>query len=47
MRVDCPAIIQVALSLNPDGTEGLVIEIASRAAERYRVAVCCLEDKGS
>ena len=36
----------VVLSLSAGGTERLVIELAKRAAARFRVTVCCLEDKG-
>jgi glycosyltransferase involved in cell wall biosynthesis len=40
-------VLQVVLNLDPGGTERLVIEICSRLRQRYRIAVCCLEDAGA
>src|SRR5437762_4660051 len=45
--LDRPAVLQIVLSLNPGGTERLVIEIAKRLTERFRMTVCCLDDRGA
>jgi glycosyltransferase involved in cell wall biosynthesis len=41
------AVMQVALSLSPGGTERLVIEISRRLAQRRPVVVCCLDEPGT
>lgn len=41
------SVLQVVLSLNPGGTERLVIDIAKRLLPRVSTTVCCLEDAGS
>src|SRR5262245_32991262 len=41
-----PRVLQVVLSLNPGGTERLVIEIVKRLHCQMPMAVCCLEDAG-
>lgn len=41
------AIMQVALSLDPGGTERLVVELAKRASARFAVSVCCLDAPGA
>src|SRR5438093_11321298 len=40
-------VMQVALSLNPGGTERLVIEIARRLAPVVDMRVCCLDELGA
>jgi glycosyltransferase involved in cell wall biosynthesis len=40
-------VMQVVLSLNPGGTERLVVEIARRVALMSRSVVCCLDDPGA
>jgi glycosyltransferase involved in cell wall biosynthesis len=40
-------VLQVALSLNPGGTERLVAELATRLNPRFPSAVCCLDEKGT
>lgn len=42
-----PRVLQVVLSLNPGGTERLVIEIARRLHGTMPAAVCCLDDEGA
>jgi len=42
-----PNVLQVVLSLNPGGTERLVVEIIKRLRSELPMAVCCLEDAGS
>jgi glycosyltransferase involved in cell wall biosynthesis len=42
-----PRVLQVALSLNPGGTERLVVELASRLHEHLPMAVCCLDEAGT
>jgi glycosyltransferase involved in cell wall biosynthesis len=39
-------VIQVVISLNPGGTERLVIELVRRTRDRCVSFVCCLEDEG-
>jgi hypothetical protein len=38
-----PHVLQVVLSLNPGGTERLVVEIIKRLRSELPMAVCCLE----
>ena len=40
-------ILQVALSLNPGGTERLIVELAKRLHPELPTAVCCLDDAGA
>ncbi len=40
-------VMQVVLSLNPGGTERLVIELARQAATVTRSVVCCLDEPGA
>lgn len=42
-----PRVLQVVLSLNPGGTERLVIELARRLRESIPMAVCCLDEPGA
>jgi len=42
-----PRVLQVVLSLNPGGTERLVIELVARLRGEAPMAVCCLDAKGS
>jgi len=42
-----PRVLQVVLSLNPGGTERLVIEIVRRLQHDIQMAVCCLDEPGS
>jgi L-malate glycosyltransferase len=39
--------MQLALSLVPGGTERLTVEIARRLAGRFRMSVCCLDERGA
>jgi glycosyltransferase involved in cell wall biosynthesis len=39
-------VLQVVLSLNPGGTERLVIELTRRLHARVPMAVCCLDEPG-
>ena len=39
-------VLQVVLSLNPGGTERLVLELATRLNREIPMAVCCLDDEG-
>ena len=41
-----PRVLQVVLSLNPGGTERLVLEIVRRLAAEIPMAVCCLDAEG-
>jgi L-malate glycosyltransferase len=43
---DVPGVMQVALSLDPGGTERLIVELAKRTSDSRRVAVCCLDGPG-
>jgi glycosyltransferase involved in cell wall biosynthesis len=45
--VDRPTVMQVVLSLNPGGTERLVIDIVQRLHGRVRGVVCCLDEPGA
>src|SRR5580765_7701896 len=40
-------VLQVVLSLNPGGTERLVVEIVRRLRAELPMAVCCLDEAGS
>ena len=40
-------VLQVVLSLNPGGTERLVVELARRLQDRIPTMVCCLDAAGS
>jgi glycosyltransferase involved in cell wall biosynthesis len=42
-----PRVLQVTLSLNPGGTERLVVELTSRLNAEIPMAVCCLDEAGS
>lgn len=42
-----PRVLQVALSLNPGGTERLVIELTARLHPTMPMAVCCLDERGT
>ena len=39
-------VLQVVLSLDPGGTERLVLELATRLKREIPTAVCCLDDEG-
>jgi len=41
-----PRVLQVVLSLNPGGTERLVIELTRRLCDKIPMAVCCLDEAG-
>ena len=41
-----PRVLQVVLSLNPGGTERLVVELARRLTSQIPMAVCCLDEEG-
>ena len=41
-----PRVLQVVLSLNPGGTERLVIELTRRLCDVIPMAVCCLDEAG-
>ena len=41
-----PSVLQVVLSLNPGGTERLVLELVKRLGGESRQAVCCLDSAG-
>lgn len=42
-----PSVLQVVLSLDPGGTERLVVEIVRRLQARMPMAVCCLDSPGA
>jgi len=42
-----PRVLQVVLSLNPGGTERLVVELARRLQDRAPAMVCCLDNAGA
>jgi L-malate glycosyltransferase len=42
-----PHIMYVALSLDPGGTERLIVELAKRALGTFRITVCCLDRPGA
>jgi glycosyltransferase involved in cell wall biosynthesis len=41
-----PRVLQVVLSLNPGGTERLVLELVTRLGPSMPTAVCCLDEAG-
>jgi glycosyltransferase involved in cell wall biosynthesis len=45
--VTAPRVLQVVLSLDPGGTERLVIELVRRLHARVPMAVCCLDAPGA
>ena len=45
--VDRPNVLQVVLSLNPGGTERLVVELVKRLRPELSMAVCCLDEEGA
>jgi glycosyltransferase involved in cell wall biosynthesis len=45
--VDRPNVLQVVLSLNPGGTERLVVELVRRLRPELSMAVCCLDEEGA
>ena len=47
MAVPSPRVLQVVLSLNPGGTERLVVELARRLQDRIPTMVCCLDAAGT
>jgi len=42
-----PRVLQVALSLNPGGTERLVIQLATRLHAGMPTAIACLDERGA
>lgn len=42
-----PTVLQLVLSLNPGGTERLVLEIVKRLHSQVPMMVCCLDEKGA
>lgn len=40
-------VLQVVLTLTPGGTERLVVELSKRLADRFGMAVCCLDGAGA
>ena len=40
-------VLQVALSLNPGGTERLIVEMVKRLKSEIPMAVCCLDEEGT
>jgi hypothetical protein len=42
-----PRILQVVLSLNPGGTERLVIDLVTRLHADIPMGVCCLDEPGA
>jgi len=42
-----PKVLQVVLSLNPGGTERLVVELVRRLRPELAMSVCCLDEAGS
>ncbi len=42
-----PRVLQVVLSLNPGGTERLVVELARRLQDQVPAMVCCLDGAGA
>lgn len=42
-----PRVLQVVLSLNPGGTERLVLDLVMRLNNEIPMSVCCLDDEGS
>ena len=46
-RRRAPRILQVVLSLNPGGTERLVVDLVTRLQAEIPMAVCCLDTDGA
>ncbi|MCU1384012.1 MAG: hypothetical protein JWL71_2709 [Acidobacteria bacterium] len=46
-RRELPRVLQVVLSLNPGGTERLVVELVKRLRSELSMSVCCLDEEGS
>ena len=44
---ESPKVLQVVLSLNPGGTERLVLELVRRLRAELSMAVCCLDEEGA
>jgi glycosyltransferase involved in cell wall biosynthesis len=44
--VTIPSVLQVVLTLNPGGTERLVLDLVRRLGDRSRQSVCCLDEAG-
>ena len=42
-----PRVLQLVLSLNPGGTERLVLELVKRLHSDLPMAVCCLDERGA
>jgi len=47
MNANRPNVLQVVLSLNPGGTERLVVELVKRLRPELPMAVCCLDEAGA
>jgi glycosyltransferase involved in cell wall biosynthesis len=47
MNANRPNVLQVVLSLNPGGTERLVVELVKRLRPELPMAVCCLDEEGA
>jgi glycosyltransferase involved in cell wall biosynthesis len=47
IRDPAPGVMQLVLSLVPGGTERLTVEIARRLSGRFRMSVCCLDERGA
>lgn len=47
MTANSPNVLQVVLSLNPGGTERLVVELVKRLRPELSMAVCCLDEEGT
>jgi glycosyltransferase involved in cell wall biosynthesis len=45
--VSAPRVLQIVLSLDPGGTERLVLELAARLHHAIPTAVCCLDHAGA
>ena len=45
--MSAPRVLQIVLSLDPGGTERLVLELASRLHQDIPTAVCCLDHAGA
>lgn len=46
IRDHAPGVMQLVLSLVPGGTERLTVELARRLSGRFRMSVCCLDERG-
>ena len=42
-----PRVLQLALSLNPGGTERLIVDMVRRLRDTGEMAVCCLDEAGT